>query len=40
VEGRGRRYSVAEWLSPEEIAEAKKALIEHLRGEKTARYLM
>jgi ATP-dependent Lhr-like helicase len=40
VEGRGRRYSVAEWLSPEEIAEAKKALIEHLRGEKSARYLM
>lgn len=40
VEGRGRRYSVAEWLSPEEIDEAKKALIEHLRGEKSARYLI
>ncbi len=40
VEARGRRYSVAEGLLPEEIAEAKKALIEHLRGEKSARYLM
>lgn len=40
VEARGRRYSVANWLSPEEIAAAKKALIEHLRGEKSARYLM
>jgi ATP-dependent Lhr-like helicase len=40
VEGRGRRFSVADWLSPEETAAAKKALIEHLRGEKSARYLM
>src|SRR5258706_5402549 len=40
AEGRGRRFSVAEWLSPEETAAAKKALIEHLRGEKSARYLM
>ena len=40
VEGRGRRYSVAEWLSPEETADAKGALLEYLRGEKTARYLM
>jgi ATP-dependent Lhr-like helicase len=40
VEGRGRRYSVADWLSPEETAAAKKALIEHLRGEKSARHLM
>jgi ATP-dependent Lhr-like helicase len=40
VEGRGRRFTVAEWLSPEEIAEAKKALLEHLRGERSARYLM
>jgi hypothetical protein len=39
AEGRGRRFSVAEWLSPEETAAAKKALIEHLRGEKSARYL-
>ncbi|HEY1951220.1 MAG TPA: DEAD/DEAH box helicase [Gemmatimonadaceae bacterium] len=40
VEGRGRRYSVADWLRPEELADAKRALLEHLRGEKTARYLM
>jgi ATP-dependent Lhr-like helicase len=40
VEGRGRRYSVADWLSPGEASAAKKALIEHLRGEKSARYLM
>jgi hypothetical protein len=40
VEGRGRRFSVAEWLSPEEAAAAKKALLEHLRGERSARYLM
>ena len=40
VEGRGRRYSVADWLSPEDAATAKKALLEHLRGEKSARYLM
>ena len=40
VEGRGRRFSVADWLSPEETAAAKKALIEYLRGEKSARYLM
>ena len=40
VEGRGRRYSVADWLSPDETNAAKKALVEHLRGEKSARYLM
>jgi ATP-dependent Lhr-like helicase len=40
VEGRGRRYSVADWMSPDDVAAAKKALIEHLRGEKSARYLM
>jgi hypothetical protein len=40
VEGRGRRYSVADWLTPEETAEAKKALIEHLRGERSARYVV
>jgi hypothetical protein len=31
---------VADWLSPEDTDAAKKALIEHLRGEKSARYLM
>ena len=40
VEARGRRFSVADWLSPEEIAAAKQVLIDHLRGEKSARYLM
>lgn len=40
VEGRGRRFSVADWLSPDDITEAKKALLDHLRGEKSARYVM
>ena len=40
VEGRGKRFSVADWLSPDEIAAAKKALAEHLRGERGARNLM
>jgi ATP-dependent helicase Lhr and Lhr-like helicase len=40
AEARGRRLSVAAWLSPEDTAAAKAALIEYLRGEKSARYLM
>jgi len=40
VEGRGRRYSIADWLKPEEVVAAKKALIEHLRGERSARYVV
>ena len=40
VEGRGKRFSVADWLSPDEIAAAKKALAERLRGERGARNLM
>jgi ATP-dependent helicase Lhr and Lhr-like helicase len=40
IEGRGRRYAVAEWMSAEETAIAKQLLIEHLRGERSARYLM
>ena len=40
VEARGRRFTVADWLSPEEVAAAKKALFEHLRGERSARYVM
>jgi ATP-dependent Lhr-like helicase len=40
VEGRGRRFTVADWLSPDEITEAKKSLLTHLRGEKSARYVM
>ena len=40
VEASGKRYSVADWLSPEEAAAAKKALVEHLRGERSARYVL
>ena len=40
VEGRGRRFTVADWLSPDETNEAKNVLLNHLRGEKSARYLM
>ncbi|HMG00561.1 MAG TPA: hypothetical protein VK560_04895, partial [Gemmatimonadaceae bacterium] len=40
VEGRGRRFTVADWLSPEEVETAKKALLDHLRGERSARYVM
>ena len=40
VEGRGKRFSVADWLSPDETAAAKKALAEHLRGERGARNLL
>jgi ATP-dependent Lhr-like helicase len=40
VEGRGRRFTVAGWMSPEQTAEAKKALLAHLRGERSARYVM
>jgi ATP-dependent Lhr-like helicase len=40
VEARGRRYAVAEWMSAEETAVAKQVLVEHLRGERSARNLM
>jgi ATP-dependent Lhr-like helicase len=40
VEARGRRYTAATWLSPEETIAAKKALVEHLRGERSARYVV
>jgi ATP-dependent Lhr-like helicase len=40
AEARGRRFSVANWLSPEEVATAKSALREHLRGEKSAQYVV
>ena len=40
VEGRGRRVVAAEWMTREEIGHAKEKLAEHLRGEKSARYLM
>jgi ATP-dependent Lhr-like helicase len=39
VEGRGRRFTVADWLTPDEITAAKNVLIHHLRGEKSARYV-
>lgn len=40
VEGRGRRVVAAEWMDRSEIVRAKELLAEHLRGEKSARYLM
>jgi ATP-dependent Lhr-like helicase len=40
VEARGRRLTIADWLTPEEAAEARKKLFEHLRGERSARYVM
>ena len=40
AEARGRRFSVAKWLTPEEVAAAKAALREHLRGEKSAHYIV
>jgi ATP-dependent helicase Lhr and Lhr-like helicase len=40
VEARGRRFTIADWLTPEEAAEARKTLFEHLRGERSARYVM
>jgi ATP-dependent Lhr-like helicase len=40
VEARGRRFSVADWLTPDEVTAAKAALREHLRGEKSAHYVV
>jgi ATP-dependent helicase Lhr and Lhr-like helicase len=40
VEGRGRRFAVADWLSPDEVRAAKEALLAHLRGERSARYVI
>jgi ATP-dependent Lhr-like helicase len=40
VEARGRRFTVASWMTPKEAAEAKKVLLAHLRGERSARYVM
>ena len=40
VEGRGRRLTIADWMTREEVDRAKEILSEHLRGEKGARYLM
>jgi len=40
VEARGKRFTVADWLTPDEVAAAKKALVEHLRSERSARYVV
>ena len=40
VEGRGRKVTPAEWMTRDEIQKAKEVLALHLRGEKSARYLM
>ena len=40
VEGRGKRIVNAEWLSSEQIVEARRSLAAHLRGERGARYLL
>jgi ATP-dependent Lhr-like helicase len=40
VEGRGRRLTIADWMTREDVDRAKQLLSNHLRGEKGARYLM
>ena len=40
VEARGKRYTVADWLSADEAVAAKRALVQHLRGERSARYVI
>ena len=40
AEARGRRFTVANWVTPEEAAAAKAALREHLRGERSAHYII
>ena len=40
AEARGRRFSIAEWMTPDETAAAKAALREHLRGERSAHYII
>ena len=40
VEGRGKSVTTAEWMTREEAQRAKAVLAAHLRGEKSARYLM
>jgi ATP-dependent helicase Lhr and Lhr-like helicase len=40
VEGRGKRLTIAGWMTKEETLRAKELLADHLRGEKGARYLM
>lgn len=40
VEGRGKRVVAADWMTKENVREAKELLARHLRGEKNARYLL
>ncbi len=40
AEARGRRFTVAPWLTPDETSAAKAALKEHLRGERGAHYIV
>lgn len=40
VEGRGKSVTAADWMTRDEIQRAKETLAAHLRGEKSARYLM
>ena len=40
VEGRGKTVTAADWMTRDEIQRAKEVLAAHLRGEKSARYLM
>lgn len=40
VEGRGRRVTIADWMTRDDVEQAKELLSIHLRGEKGARYLM
>ena len=40
IEGRGRRVAARQGIVREEIQRAKELAASHLRGEKTARYLM
>jgi ATP-dependent Lhr-like helicase len=39
VEGRGKRITQADWISSDELADARAVLAGHLRGERGARYL-
>jgi ATP-dependent helicase Lhr and Lhr-like helicase len=40
IEGRGKRFSVADWLTADDLTAAKKAVLEYLRGERGASYFM
>jgi ATP-dependent Lhr-like helicase len=40
VEGRGKKVVVADWMTRDDVQKAKEVLAAHLRGERSARYLM